>query len=154
MSQNLQHFAKFQKIQLDNLVDFEKCCKTHIYLQKSVPIQLKTSNILLKICQKLTTALRDRRAPVRSPPAPVTRAVFITGFPLLRSLREGGHHVGAGLPDGSTFSWIPLHVGAGFPDVAESGREARPSGAAGANFFGGAVWGVFRQNANCGDPLG
>ena len=28
---NLQNFAKFQKIQLDNLADFEKCCKTRIY---------------------------------------------------------------------------------------------------------------------------
>ena len=26
--------------------NFEKCCKTHIFLQKSVPIQPKTSNIL------------------------------------------------------------------------------------------------------------
>ena len=51
MSQNLQIFAKSQKNQLDNLVDFEKCCKTRIYLQKSVPIQPKTSNILPKICQ-------------------------------------------------------------------------------------------------------
>ena len=34
MSQNLQNFVKFQKIQLDDLVDFEKCCKTHIFLQK------------------------------------------------------------------------------------------------------------------------
>ena len=41
-----------------------------------------------------------------------------------------------------------------FDLVAESGREARPSGAAGANFFGGAVWGNFRENANCGDPPG
>ena len=57
MSQNLQNFVKFQKFQLDNLVDFEKCCKTHIYLQKSVPIQPKTSNILLKFCQKLATFL-------------------------------------------------------------------------------------------------
>ena len=55
MLQNLQTFAKFQKNQLDNLVDFEKCCKTHIYLQKSVPIQPKTSNILPKFCQKLAT---------------------------------------------------------------------------------------------------
>ena len=31
ISQNLQNIAKFQKIQLDNLVDFEKCCKTQIY---------------------------------------------------------------------------------------------------------------------------
>ena len=41
----------------------------------------------------------------------------------------------------------------GLANVAESGR-LRPSGAAGANFFGGAVWGVFRENANCGDPPG
>ena len=51
MLQNLQNFVKFQNFQLDNLVDFEKCCKTHIYLQKSVPIQLKTSNILLKFAK-------------------------------------------------------------------------------------------------------
>ena len=55
MSQNLQNFAKFQKFQLDNLVDFEKCCKTHIFLQRSVPIQPKTNNILPKFCQKLAT---------------------------------------------------------------------------------------------------
>ena len=30
MLQNLQIFAKFQKLQIDNLVDFEKCCKTRI----------------------------------------------------------------------------------------------------------------------------
>ena len=58
MSQNLQNFAKIQKCQLDNLVDFEKCCKTHILLQKSVPIQPKTNNILPKFCQKLATTLR------------------------------------------------------------------------------------------------
>ena len=51
MSQNLQNFVKFQKFQLENLVDFEKCCKTHIFLQKSEPIQPKTSNILPKFCQ-------------------------------------------------------------------------------------------------------
>ena len=34
MSQNLQNFVKFQKFQLENLVDFEKCCKTHIFLAK------------------------------------------------------------------------------------------------------------------------
>ena len=49
MSQNLQNFAKFQKFQLDNLVDFEKCCKTRIYLQRSVPIQPKTSEKLPNI---------------------------------------------------------------------------------------------------------
>ena len=51
MPQNLQNFIQFQKFQLDNLVDFEKCCKTHIFLQKSVPIQPKTSNILPKFCR-------------------------------------------------------------------------------------------------------
>ncbi len=60
MSQNLQNFVNFQKFQLENLVDFEKCCKTHIFLQKSVPIQPKTSNILPKFCQKLATSLRVR----------------------------------------------------------------------------------------------
>ena len=51
MSQNLQNFVNFKKFQLENLVDFEKCCKTHIFLQKSEPIQPKTSNILPKVCQ-------------------------------------------------------------------------------------------------------
>ena len=60
MSQNLQNIAKFQKIQLDNLVDFAKCWRTHIYLQRSAPIQPKTSAILPKICWKLATTLRSR----------------------------------------------------------------------------------------------
>ena len=51
MSQNLQNFVKFQKIQFENLVDFEKCCKTHMFLKKSEPIQPKTSKILPKFCQ-------------------------------------------------------------------------------------------------------
>ena len=51
MSQNLQTFVKFQKFQHENLVDFEKCCKTHVFLQKSEPIQPKTSNILPKFSQ-------------------------------------------------------------------------------------------------------
>ena len=38
MSQNLQNVVKFQKIQLENLVDFEKCCKTHIFLKKQAPV--------------------------------------------------------------------------------------------------------------------
>ena len=61
MSQHLQIFVKFQRFQLENLVDFEKCCKTHIFLQKSEPIQPKTSNILPKFCQKLATTLRVRQ---------------------------------------------------------------------------------------------
>ena len=58
--------AKFQKFQPYYLVDFEKCCKTRIFLQKSVPIQPKTSKILPKFCQKLATTLRvrsSRRSP-------------------------------------------------------------------------------------------
>ena len=54
----LQKFANFQKIQLDYLVDFEKCCKTRIYLQRSASIQTKASEILLKVCQKFATTLR------------------------------------------------------------------------------------------------
>ena len=65
MLQNLQNDAKFQKFQLDNLVDFEKCCKTRIYLQKSVPIQPKTSNTLPKIFQKLATGWPGRHPPGR-----------------------------------------------------------------------------------------
>ena len=57
-SQILPNFVKFQKFQLDNLVDFEKCCKTRIFLQRSAPIQPKTSEILPKMCQQLSTILR------------------------------------------------------------------------------------------------
>ena len=56
MLQNLQN-TKFQKFQLDNLVDFDKCCKTRIYLQRSAPIQPKTS----ENCQKLATTLLSRQ---------------------------------------------------------------------------------------------
>ena len=49
-----QNFVKFQKNQLENLVDFEKCCKMRIFLQKSVPIQPKTSNILPKFAEIAT----------------------------------------------------------------------------------------------------
>ena len=35
MLQHLQKFAKFRSVQLDNLVNFDKCCKTRIYLQRS-----------------------------------------------------------------------------------------------------------------------
>ena len=64
--QNLQNFAKFPEFQLDTLVDFEDCCKTRIFLQKSVPIQPKTSNILPKFCRSAVvspTGAATRRAP-------------------------------------------------------------------------------------------
>ena len=65
MSQNLQNFAQIQKFQLDNLVDFEKCCKTRICLQKSVPIQPNTSNILPKFAEiKASDATTGTAAPV------------------------------------------------------------------------------------------
>ena len=54
MPQTLQDVAKFQKFQLDNLVDFEKCCKTSSNLRKSVPIQPKTTENLPKIGNYLT----------------------------------------------------------------------------------------------------
>ena len=67
MSLNLQNIAKIQKFQLENLVDFEKCCKTRIFLQKSVPIQPKTSNILPKFCRP---PLGERRASAAPSPQP------------------------------------------------------------------------------------
>ena len=67
MSQNLQNFVKFQKFQLENLVDFEKCCKTHILLQKSEPIQPKTSNILPKFCQPTLSDVQDGLGGHREP---------------------------------------------------------------------------------------
>ena len=70
MSQNLQNIAKFQKFQLENLVDFEKCCKTHIFLQKSEPIQPKTSNILPKFCQPTLSDVSCGRAQPRAPADP------------------------------------------------------------------------------------
>ena len=68
MSQHLQNLVEIQKCQLDNLVDFEKCCKTHIYLQKSEPIQPKTSNILPKFCQPTLSDVR-RQSALPGPPA-------------------------------------------------------------------------------------
>ena len=69
MSQNLQNSAKSQKNQLDNRVDFEKCCKTHIFLQKFVLIQPRTSPP--KICKKLQKIAKFRNFadpnPLRAP---------------------------------------------------------------------------------------
>ena len=77
MSQNLQNFVKFQKFQLYNLVDFEKCCKTRIFLQKSVLIQLKTSNILPKFAKnrpKNPSLPSTRPRQVCGPPRRLARA--------------------------------------------------------------------------------
>ena len=49
---NLQKLRNFKKLQLDNLVDFENCCKTRIHLQRSASIQPKTSEIMPKICNR------------------------------------------------------------------------------------------------------
>ena len=65
MSQNLQKIAKFQKIQLDNLVDFEKCCKTRICLQRSMPIQPKSIENLPKILPRRSRPAARRRRPSR-----------------------------------------------------------------------------------------
>ena len=61
--QNLQNFTRFQKFRLDNLVDFEICCKTRIHLQRSVPIQPKTSNILPKLCRSAVVSPTGTRPP-------------------------------------------------------------------------------------------
>ena len=104
MSQNLQNFVKFQKFQLDNLVDFEKCCKTHIYLQKSEPIQPKTSNILPKFCQPtLGEGQRDHRVP------PEARPVDRGG--VLHEVRPRGRDSSA-CGGGSEFSkYVPVWQG-------------------------------------------
>jgi len=56
MLKKLQNFAKLQKFQLDNLVDFKKCWKTSMCLLTSVPIQPKTSNNLPKILATASAA--------------------------------------------------------------------------------------------------
>ena len=61
MLQNLQNSAIFQKLQLDNLVDFEKCCKTRIQLQRSAPTQPKMGEILPKIIGNYWSRSRRRR---------------------------------------------------------------------------------------------
>ena len=53
-------FAKFQKFRLDTLVDVEKCCKTLIYLQRSVPIQPKTRFDFAEILPNIATILREQ----------------------------------------------------------------------------------------------
>ena len=75
MSQNLQNFVKFQKFQFENLVDFEKCCKTHIFLQKSEPIQPKTSNILPKFCGSADSRTSAVLGSVRQPAGEVRDAL-------------------------------------------------------------------------------
>ena len=92
MSQNLQNFVKFQKCQLDNLVDFAKCCKTHIFLQKLVPIQPKTSNTLPKFCQKLATTLRGPAVPSDEPAGALRardRRGGAPGLPFQHLARQG-----------------------------------------------------------------
>ena len=94
MSQNLQNFVKFQKFQLENLVDFEKCCKTRIFLQKSVPIQPKTSKILSKICQKFATTVE---AALELPDQAVPQLVAVAdGQPAVGPPRDEQqqHHLG------------------------------------------------------------
>ena len=41
MSQNLQNFVNFQKFQLENLVDFEKFCKTEFLDQNDLVSDLR-----------------------------------------------------------------------------------------------------------------
>ena len=72
---------------------------------------------------------------------------------------------GLAKPDAAVEAWgdstAPSTTGAGpeqdaAPKDGETAESGRASGRAQllANFFGGAVWGVFRENANCGDPPG
>ena len=97
MSQNLQNLAIFQKLQLANLVDFEKCCKTQILLQNSEPIQPKTSNILPKFCQPTLSdggaQRRDLGAGRSSPGGPSRRGARrrVRGTPTAQRLIGRSH---------------------------------------------------------------
>ena len=81
MLQNLQNVVKFQKFQLENLVDFERCCKTHIFLQKSESIQPKTSNICRNFANRRSlTASRPRQGRGRQASAFFENAFFENAF--------------------------------------------------------------------------
>ena len=123
MLQTLQNIAKFQSFQLDNLVDFEKCYKTPIYLQRSAPIQPKTSEILPKIWQKLATTLRVRATIPSATTAPLLgRGPGPLGRPLAFSpLLVSVHSRSAANPAAGGFSRssdriFGLHAG---PDAEE-----------------------------------
>ena len=62
------------------MVDFEKCCKMGIFLQKSVPIQPKTSNILPKFAEiKASDATTGTAAPVLAALAATDRSEGLLG---------------------------------------------------------------------------
>ena len=106
MSEKLQNFAKFPKFQLDTLVDSEKCCQTRIYLQRSAPIQLKTSEILPKICQTLATG--PPAPPPGSSPAPAARELPAAASPKVRRgtrPRSSARLYIVGESDGKTFAF-------------------------------------------------
>ena len=73
MLQHLIFFCKFQKCQLDNLVDFEKCWKTRVYMHRSVPIPPKTNEILSKNWQ---LPYPHQLAAARAPPADALDATW------------------------------------------------------------------------------
>ena len=69
--QNLQNFAKFQKFQLHNLVDFEKCCKTHILNLFSCKNQCRYSRKRATFCRNFAKKTGNYpTAPRPAPPAP------------------------------------------------------------------------------------
>ena len=98
MSRNLQNFVKFQKFQFENLVDFEKCCQTHIYLQNFVLIQPRTSppknckNFVKKLQNFFNFAVRLRQPGQADQPP---RELQLPEPPRPLGERRGGR---AGLP--------------------------------------------------------
>ena len=54
---------------------------------------------------------------------------------------KDGLHIEAAGKEGMNKAWMSRRAAAGRAELL-------------ANFLGGAVWGVFRENANCGDPPG
>ena len=90
MLQNLQIFAKFKNLQLGNLVDFEKCCKTRIFLQRSAPIQPKTSEILPNICRNFTEILPTDTDGGGRALSPSYARLFPDAFPTAPTDRSAG----------------------------------------------------------------
>ena len=123
-----------------NLVELEKCCRTHIFLQNFVLIQPRTSPP--KICKILLIfPIRSVTSCARSTP----RGTLAKTATIDVSLTRAGRDAGLG---------CPKHVRSPAGEKPKSRRAAAGRAELLANFFGGAVWGVFRENANCGDPPG
>ena len=110
MLQNLQNFAKFQKLQLDNLVDFEKCCKTRILKLFSCKDRCRYIGRRATFCRNVTKKTRCMSAfvavssPSSWPLAPCHRRRISVRAAIHRSMSgvtpTTNRHVGRRRPPG------------------------------------------------------